>query len=285
LLIEVGDGTAEEEAEMHLASWAPSETPPAIFDPAPAPPVYEVATPDEDMDVGIDSDAGTLQPDEPDATPPPPPEPQAHPVRARVHRGSRGDRRQPASGELERRARCQRGPIDLAPQLAPRPAVGDALDFAWSPDGQRLALRYQAISGPRIAVFAAPEWKELESEEALAPATLPELAPTARYRWAPDSRALAVELSGDGAPFVGGYVFDGARAIGLPPVEFTGPIETLGWRSPNTLYVISTGGQGAGGHLALARCTRLRGPGHGVRGRAVLPARAAARSRRSDRRE
>jgi hypothetical protein len=95
-----------------------------------------------------------------------------------------------------------------------------------------------AVTGPRIAVFAAPEWKELANEEALAPATLPELTPTARYRWAPDGHALAVELSGDGAVFVGGYVIDGARAIGIPPIEFTGPIETLGWRSRDTLYVI-----------------------------------------------
>src|SRR5689334_6536740 len=78
LLIEVGDGT--EEAEMHLASWAPSETPPAIFDPAPPAPVYEVVPseerfPEGDMDVGVDAGA-PLGPDAPDAAPPLQPEPE-----------------------------------------------------------------------------------------------------------------------------------------------------------------------------------------------------------------
>jgi hypothetical protein len=240
-LIEVGDGT--EEAEMHLASWAPSETPPAIFDPTPPRPVYEVVpddgAPEDDMGADLGSDAGApLEPGAPDATPPlqPEPEPPTFDL-AFIEDPEESD----ATLRLVSSSLALEGSADASTwrrTLLAAQQSGDALDFAWSPDGQRLALRYAAVTGPRIAVFAAPDWTQLETEEALAPATLPDLTPTARYRWAPDGQALAVELAGDGAPFVGGYVIDGARAIGIPPIEFTGPIETLGWRSSDTLYVI-----------------------------------------------
>lgn len=139
-------------------------------------------------------------------------------------------------------------PLALAPRpelgpewrLSLRPAdqVGDVLDFAWSPDGERIAARYATLRGNQVAIFAAPDWHELARVEAGSAATLPELEATANYRWSPSSDALAVELSGAGGPMLGGYVIDGDGAFGLPPVAFTGPIETMDWRSSTSLYVI-----------------------------------------------
>jgi hypothetical protein len=121
--------------------------------------------------------------------------------------------------------------------LRPADQAGDVLDFAWSPDGQRIAARYTTLRGPELAIFAAPDWKELPRTESGSPATLPDLEATANYRWSPDGEALALELGGGDGPMVGGYVIDGDGAFGLPPVAFAGPIETMDWRSATSLYV------------------------------------------------
>jgi WD40 repeat protein len=122
--------------------------------------------------------------------------------------------------------------------LRPENQAGNALDFAWSPDGQRIALRYEAIDGARLAFFEAPEWQELASEELDMPASQPRLAATANYQWSPDSRALAAELSSVRGPFVGGYSVGADRALALPPVEFSGPLESMAWLSPTQLFVV-----------------------------------------------
>jgi hypothetical protein len=122
--------------------------------------------------------------------------------------------------------------------LVPADRAGDVLDFAWAPGGERIAVRYDAVQGVRIAFFAAPEWRELTLDAAGSPALLPDLTATANYRWSPDGRALALELASDEGPFIGGYVIDEESAIGLEPVAFTGPIETMEWLSPSSLFVI-----------------------------------------------
>jgi hypothetical protein len=122
--------------------------------------------------------------------------------------------------------------------LRPADQAGDALDFAWSPDGQRIAVRYVAVRGTRVAFFAAPEWQELAREEGGSPTTLPDLDATANYRWSPSGDAFAVELTGADTPLVSGYVIEGDGAFGLEPVAFTGPIETMDWLSASSLFVI-----------------------------------------------
>ena len=122
--------------------------------------------------------------------------------------------------------------------LRPNAQAGDVLDFAWSPDGRRLAVRHETLDGPRLALFAAPDWRELAITPAGSPATRPRSTAGARYRWAPDGRALAVELASEQGPFVGGYVFADSGVSEVAPMALTGPVETLEWLSPSTLFVI-----------------------------------------------
>jgi hypothetical protein len=133
---------------------------------------------------------------------------------------------------------ASRDPSGWRRPLVPADRAGDVLDFAWAPGGEIIAVRYDAVEGLRIAFFAAPDWRELTLESAASPAILPELTASANYRWSPDGKALALELASDEGPFVGGYVIDGESAIGLEPVPFTGPIETMEWLSPSSLLVI-----------------------------------------------
>lgn len=133
-------------------------------------------------------------------------------------------------------------PADAEPTwrrtLRPSAQAGDALDFSWSPDGQRLALRYEAIDGPRIAFFEAPDWQELPVEELALPASQPRLTAAASYRWSPDSLNLAAELSGEAGPFVGGYILREGSAVGVSPVAFSSPVESMAWLSPTQLFVV-----------------------------------------------
>jgi len=123
--------------------------------------------------------------------------------------------------------------------LRPADQAGSVIDFAWSPDGDRIAVRYVAVRGvTRIAFFAAPEWNELTREEAVSDATQPGLDAKANYRWSPSGDALALELEGGPQPLVSAYVIEGATAFGVEPVVVPGPIEAMEWRSATSLYVI-----------------------------------------------
>lgn len=122
--------------------------------------------------------------------------------------------------------------------LRPQAQAGDVLDFAWSPDGRRLAVRHDTLDGPRLALFAAPEWRELPIAAAGSPASLPRLTASAGYRWAPDGKALAVALASEQGPFVGGYVVTDESAREIAAVPFTGPVESLEWLTPSSLFVI-----------------------------------------------
>lgn len=133
-------------------------------------------------------------------------------------------------------------PSDAEPpwriSLRPESQVGGVLDFAWSPDGERLAVRYAGLNGPRLALFAAPEWREIALEAAPSAGEFVELDATPNYRWSPSSDALAVELSGGQEPLVGAYRIEAGAAFELEPVKFAGRIETLDWLSPESLYVV-----------------------------------------------
>ena len=133
---------------------------------------------------------------------------------------------------------------DPAWRISLRPAdqVGDVLDFAWSPDGERIAVRFEGLRGPRIAFFEAPDWHELERAEAAALGEPSELDATSNYRWAPSSDALALELSGAEQPLLSGYVIAEARAFGFEPLAFSERIETMDWRSAVSLYLIEAAG-------------------------------------------
>jgi hypothetical protein len=122
--------------------------------------------------------------------------------------------------------------------LRPSAGAGDVFDFAWSPDARRLAVRHDTLDGPRMALFAAPDWRELPIAPLGSPARQPRLTPAARYRWAPDGATLAVELAGEGGPLVGGYSVADTGARELAPVALTGPVQTLEWLSPSSLFVI-----------------------------------------------
>jgi hypothetical protein len=122
--------------------------------------------------------------------------------------------------------------------LIPNDQTGAALDFAWSPDGQQLALRYESLQGPRFAFFAAPSWDALPVAELSMPASQPVLAATGHYEWSPDSRTLVAELTSAEGPFVAGYALDGAGARALLPVEFSTGIETMAWFASNLLLTV-----------------------------------------------
>lgn len=122
--------------------------------------------------------------------------------------------------------------------LRPEAQAGDVLDFAWSPDGRRLAVRHDSLDGPRLALFGAPDWRELPVARAGSPASLPRLTAARGYRWAPDGSALAVAFASEQGPFVGGYVIDAASAREIGPVPFSGPVESLEWLTPSALFVI-----------------------------------------------
>jgi hypothetical protein len=128
--------------------------------------------------------------------------------------------------------------------LHPERQVGGVLDFAWSPDGERIAVRYAALNGPRLAFFAAPEWREIAVEAAPSPGDPVEpvepvdLDATPNYRWSPSSDALALELSGGPRPLVGAYVMAAGAALEIAPVAFDAGVETMDWLSATSLYVI-----------------------------------------------
>lgn len=122
--------------------------------------------------------------------------------------------------------------------LRPSAQAGDVFDFAWSPDGRRIAVRHGTLEGARVALFAAPDWRELPITPAGSPASLPRTTAASNYRWSPDGGALALELASAQGPFIGGYVVGEAGARELPPVALTGPVETLDWLSPSSLFVI-----------------------------------------------
>ena len=111
--------------------------------------------------------------------------------------------------------------------LHPDNQVGGVLDFAWSPDGERIAVRYVGLNGPRLAFFAAPEWDEIAVEAAPSAGEPVDLDATANYRWSPSSDAVAVELSGGQQPLVGAYGIEAGAAFELEPVAFEGRIETM----------------------------------------------------------
>jgi hypothetical protein len=129
-----------------------------------------------------------------------------------------------------------------APWRATRSPVaqsGDALDFAWSPDGQRLVLRYESLAGPRLAFFAAPSWNELPIDDLDAPASQPVLSATARYAWSPDSVTLAAEFTSAEGTFVAGHVLgDAGIARAMLPVAFSTGLESMAWFSSGLLMVI-----------------------------------------------
>src|SRR5688572_10741669 len=122
--------------------------------------------------------------------------------------------------------------------LHPDNQVGGVLDFAWSPDGERIAVRYVGLNGPRLAFFAAPEWDEIAVEAAPSAGEPVDLDATANYRWSPSSDAVAVELSGGQQPLVGAYGIEAGAAFELEPVAFEGRIETMDWLSATSLYVV-----------------------------------------------
>jgi hypothetical protein len=122
--------------------------------------------------------------------------------------------------------------------LVPSAQTGNALDFAWSPDGQRVALRYESLSGPRLAFFAAPLWQELPLDELDDPASQPVLTATARYAWSPDARTLAVEMVSAEGPFLAGFALLETSARALQPVAFSTGVESLAWFSSELLLTI-----------------------------------------------
>lgn len=122
--------------------------------------------------------------------------------------------------------------------LRPIAQSGDALDFAWSPDGQRLALRYESLDGPRLAFFTEPGWRELPLAELDAPASQPVLSATARYVWSPDGSALAAEFSSAEGSFVAGHVLEGDGVRAMSPVELSTGMESMAWFSPRLLMTI-----------------------------------------------
>ncbi len=115
--------------------------------------------------------------------------------------------------------------------------AGDALDFAWSPDGRHIALRYMSLDGPRMAFFAMPGGVELPVDDLAEPATPPEFEPTANYAWSPDSAALAVEVTGGAGPSVGAFLVGAERAVPVPPVALAAPPESMAWASSTRLFV------------------------------------------------
>lgn len=122
--------------------------------------------------------------------------------------------------------------------LIPAAQSGDALDFAWSPDGQRLVLRYESLSGTRLAYFAAPGWQELPLDELDLPASQAVLAATARYTWSPDGTTLAAELTSAEGVFLAGHALAGDGVRALLPVEYSTGLESMAWFSERVLLTI-----------------------------------------------
>lgn len=133
-------------------------------------------------------------------------------------------------------------PPDEAPPwrrtLRPGAEYLAALDFSWSPDGQRIALRYASRDGARLAFFAAPDWQELTTEALPLPASQPAFVASANYAWAPDSNALAVELESAQGPFVTVFSIEGGRATPRLPEAITPALEAMAWFSPEVVFVV-----------------------------------------------
>ena len=124
--------------------------------------------------------------------------------------------------------------------LRPGNPLSNVLDFAWSPDGERIAVRFEGERGPRLAFFAAPDWHEIARSETEVLAESAELAVLDNYRWSPSGEAIAIELSGGSQPLVSGYVIESDVAFGIEPVAFPNSIETADWLSATSLYLIES---------------------------------------------
>jgi hypothetical protein len=116
--------------------------------------------------------------------------------------------------------------------------VGDALDFKWSPDGQRIALRHLTSQGEQLAFFGAPRWG---AELAITPTnevTLLGLRATPRYEWSPTGSTLAVELTNGRAEYVGGFTLHASGdVVPLSPDTF-GPLQAdPRWFTSSELFV------------------------------------------------
>jgi hypothetical protein len=225
LLIEIDDGVEDEprpDASTTEAPNQPREPREDAAAPGPAPELVRDAGPDAEVEV----DAG------------PPPQQQSVLELAFIERPQEAE----ATLRLVDVHAALRARTGDAPTwrrtLRPEAQAGHVLDFAWSPDGRRLAVRHDTLDGPRLALFAAPDWRELPIAAAGSPASLPRLTAAAGYRWAPDGSAVAVELASEQGPFIGGYVLSDESAREIGPVPFTGPVESLEWLTPSSLFVI-----------------------------------------------
>lgn len=128
--------------------------------------------------------------------------------------------------------------------LAPLEQTGDALDFAWSPDGTRIAVRYRSLDRTLFAFFDWPAGSELVREELQEPASQPILDATARYQWSPDGRTLVAEFTSREGAFLSGYSVDAARARPVPPVRFSAALESLAWFSSDLLMAVQPSADG-----------------------------------------
>jgi hypothetical protein len=128
--------------------------------------------------------------------------------------------------------------------LAPLDQTGDALDFAWSPDGTRIAVRYGSLDRTLFAFFDWPSGSEIAREELGEPASQPILDATARYQWSPDGQTLLAEFASREGTFLSGYAVDAARARPLPPVRFTTALESLAWFSSELVLAVQPSADG-----------------------------------------